>query len=804
VSDPRIPDEPSTEAQTLDAGRRERPAPTPAPQLEIGGYRILGKLGEGGMGVVYEAEQHTPRRRVALKVVRGGHAVDEAHLKMFQREVETLARLNHPNIAAIHDAGRTDDGRHFFTMELVSGRTLSAFVRERLGGERPTAGQIRERLRLFATIARAVNYAHQRGVIHRDLKPSNLVVGDAGEVKVLDFGLARVTDSDVAMATVVSEIGVIKGTLPYMSPEQTRGDSRDIDLRTDVYSLGVILYELLAGRQPYDTTNSLVQAVKTICETPPRPLEAAGGGMRIDADLRTIVGKALEKEPDARYQSAGALADDVERYLANQPILAHPPSTMYQLRKLVARHRGRVAALATIGVLLVALLVSTLVQARRVRLERDRATAEASKSAAINRFLIDALGAADPWSRGSRSVTLADALHRAQARARDAFADQPLIEAEVLQSLGGTFGSLAEFAEADTALRAALALREQAAGRHSPEVATSLMSLVTLYLRWQRFPDAEPFAREALAIARRVHGPASVRTAAAMTNVAIVCAKTSRYDEADSLAREAVRITGARAGEGPHDGTELDPTTVQGSALSVLSELAMVRNDAAGMVAVNRRRMALAEGPGGGRPMDLVTVLNDLAASQMISGDLAAAESTYVRGLELARRTLGDEHPTVAMYLENLGNVHFRQGRLDQTALQLEQVLAVRRRALGDDSEPVARTMANMATVYARAGDVDRAVRIYREAVPRLAAKLGPDHPDVGMTWMGMGNALRRQKRFAESESALLRAEGILVHALGEEARLPQFALNSLAQLYTEWGRPAQAAKYAARVKPAS
>lgn len=348
-SQDRLPDD--------DASARSASTPvqtegqTPLQCETITGYRLIRVLGHGAMAVVWEAEDERSKNRVALKVMRHEHGGDENHRRMFRREAEALARLDHPTVAGIFASDHTGDGHEFFAMEMILGETLDHWLQKR---PKPyDAAELELRLRLFQKICDGVHYAHQRGVVHRDLKPSNLIIcatdSSAGElastaqppaIKILDFGLASITDSDLEVTTI-SDVGIIRGTLQYMSPEQARCDGEVIGVRSDIYSLGVILFEMVAGVRPYELSHSaLAEALRIICEEPPSPLRQHWTWSKnLTPDLVTIVGKALEKDANRRYASAAEFGDDVESYLNSRPIKARPPSAAYRLQKSSERVR---------------------------------------------------------------------------------------------------------------------------------------------------------------------------------------------------------------------------------------------------------------------------------------------------------------------------------------------------------------------------------------------------------------------------------------------------------------------------------
>jgi len=766
----------------------------------IGDFRIIGRLGEGGMGVVWEAEQERPRRRVAFKVMRRDHLVDDLHTRMFHREAESLARLRHPNIAAIYESGHTDDGHDYFAMELVRGDTLDEWLAKR--SAIVDNAELKLRLRLFRAICDAVHYAHQRGVIHRDLKPSNIIVtdeaastgaGSAGiaspTVKILDFGLARITDSDIA-ATLVSEIGTIKGTLPYMSPEQARGDVMAIDVRADVYALGVILYEMLTRRRPYDVSRAaLAEAVRVICEEAPKPMSQSWTGTRrLNQDLETIVGKALQKEADRRYGSAAAVGEDVERYLTSQPILARPPSATYQLKKMIQRNRLGAAFAATVLVLLVGFGVTMAVQAKRVAAERDRANTEAATARQVQEFMVGLFEVADSGENRGHSITAREVLSTGADRIRTELTDQPQVRAALMETMGRVFRLLGLYDEAAPLLDESLALRREHLGDRHPDVGLSLHRSAVLAYDLGDYQEARRLMEEALDLWRSEIAPDDSVTAASLDILGAVSLAQGDFVGAEDAFRAELEL---RDESQPR---ELATTTNNlGLAVQHQGELDEAREHLER--ALEMRRELLGEA----NPATIDSY-NNVAILLQDMKNFEGAKRYLVRAVTLYDEVYPDGHPNVPATLGNLAMLRQDMGDLDGAERDFEAAIEGLRKWLGEDHPNLGVMLNNYADVLELRGRLAEADAAYVQALEILVAALGNDHWLIGTVTANRGNCQHQLGRLSEAEQSYLDAWEILEAAVGADHRRSGKAALGLAELYDEMGRESDAAEWRARV----
>ena len=792
------------------------PDPEPSPVRSIDGYELIREIGRGGMGVVYEARESELGRRVALKFVLPGRLPPAESMRRFHDEMRTLARLTHPAVVPIYATGETDDGRPFFAMELILGVPLDRFVRGRRLS-RPA------RLRLFEQACDALSHAHQNGVIHHDLKPSNMLVEERGLVeeggfveegglveeggrvaqesdapdgrtkpprlRVLDFGLARMTDDDRGLAGSV-------GTPTYMSPEQIEEPGAMVDIRSDIYSLGVILHELLTDELPYgDLRANPMALLSAIRAADFDPIRAAGKGM--DHELVAIVGKALRRDPRDRYQSASALADDIGRYLADVPVLAVPPRASYHVRKIVRRHRTLFAAAACV---LTLILVGSLcvawresVLASRIAAQRDVAAREARHAADVVEFLRRMLTSVGPGHgaafRGGPivevgdgyDVRMHDVLDQADAALDAAPIEDRFSEAMIRQSLGLAWRTLGEYDRAEHQLELASRRFEATApdGLEALKVAEQLASVMSSKGLFDR---ADELLERAISGKRERLGADHDEVRLSEKNLAVLRHHQGRIDEAEAMLDRLVTVC-----EEP--GQELRMAEL----LSILSVMRRERGDLEGGLTLGRRAFEVQRERLGFAHPDTLATANNLALMLQDARRLAEAEELLLDVVAAQRETMGDDHRNTVASVGNLAFIKHLRGRSAEAEAAYTEALATQERMRREHEPASLKLLANYAMLLvSQHRDVEGAERL-GEVLERQRDLLGDGHPDTLVT---MANLAAVHVRVDEHDAAEALMEEALDHWTRTRSRSHPKAIHVmyfLGGLRLEQGRPCEA-----------
>ncbi|MCG8468530.1 MAG: serine/threonine-protein kinase [Gemmatimonadetes bacterium] len=734
----------------------------------IGPYKILQTLGEGGMGVVYEAEQLEPvRRRVALKVIRLGMDTKQI-VARFEIERQALAVMDHPNIARVLDAGVTEDGRPYFVMELVKGTPLTEYCdTHKLG--------TRERLDLFTHVCGAVQHAHQKGVIHRDLKPSNVLITspDGTPVpKVIDFGIAKAVGYELTDRTLITQLGQMIGTPDYMSPEQAEMSGLDVDTRTDIYSLGVMLYELLVGTVPLNFGGVAIAAIHTaLRETdPPTPssrlttlpgdtqhavakyrhTDPASLKRELKGDLDWVVMKCLEKDRTRRYETASGLAAELVRYLRDEPVLARPPSAAYRMKKWVRRHRAGAAAtlvalLAIVGGATAALTGMLRAQRAEILTAREAATARQ-----VSDFLIDLFEVSDPSEARGNEVRAREILDVGAEKIRSELGDQPAVQTRLMRTMAIVYQKLGLYGEADDLLATALRRARETQRAERAGLESLLVDLAVLRVDQARYPEAESLYLEALELRRRTHGDEDLGLATIYSNLGSLYRRLGRSDESEEALERALAVREASLGP---------------------------------------------------EHADVARTLNSIGIFLRSEGRFAEAESVLHRALAIKRSVLEPDHPDVANGLDNLAVVFAIQGRLDEAQPLFEGALEIRERIFEPDHPRVAGSINNLAVLNKDRGRYAEAEALFRRSASLMEARLGDSHPNLANSLDGLAETLAHLQRADEAEALYRRVLSIRERALGREHSAVAGTLEDLATLLRDSGRAEEAAPLQARAR---
>lgn len=762
--------EPSPDA-TTDAPAPDRPGSV------IGPYKIVEQIGEGGMGTVWMALQNEPVKRVvALKLIKPGMDSKQV-IARFEAERQALALMDHANIARVLDAGTTSAGRPYFVMDLVKGVPITRYCDE-------YHFTPRQRMELFIPVCQAIQHAHQKGIIHRDLKPSNVLVAlyDGTPVpKVIDFGVAKAVGQHLTERTLITGFGAVVGTLEYMSPEQAEINQLDIDTRSDIYSLGVLLYELLAGSPPFTRKElekaGMMEMLRVIREQEPSkpstklstadglPTLAANRGTEpakltklVRGELDWIVMKALEKDRNRRYETANGFAMDVQRYLANEPVIAGPPGAAYRLRKFVRRNQGPVlAASVVLLALIVGVMGTTCGMLRAIDAEgatraeaneKDKAKKAAEDEAAIAKAVVDFLQndllaqASPEWNPRDRKVTVEEVLRRAAARIGGKFAGQPQTEAAIRLAIGETYYLLGDYAAAQPHLERAWELRRQVLGEEHPDTLSTAHNLALVYQDQGQYSKALQLLLRDLEVSRRVRGPEHTDTLQTMNTLAALYHELNQTAEAEALYVQVLDIRGRVLGEAHRD---------------------------------------------------TITSIRNLGTLYWSRGQIAKAEPLLLKALELCRRVHGDVHPETLTSMNNLASTYADQGEKVKAAQLFVEALAVSRRVLGEEHANTLGSMNNLATLYLEMSEFAKAEALLVQALETSRRVLGEEHRLPLTTTINLANVFRSQGRLAAADPLLVNALEVSRRLFGEEHATTLGIMNNLAANHNALGQFAKA-----------
>ncbi len=798
----------------------------------IGPYRITGLIGQGGMAEVYKAvrDDDQYQKQVAIKII--GHDRGSFLIGRFWHERQILATLEHSNIARFLEGGTTDEGIPYLVMEFIEGDPITTYCDK-------YNLTIRQRLELFRSVCNAVQYAHRNLVIHRDLKPSNILVTDEGVTKLLDFGIAKLLNPDLAVEYPNATVTSYRMMTPeYASPEQVRGEQ--VTTATDVYSLGAVLYELLTKERPYHfDTRSFFEIERVICEKEPElpssvvvRIDPADSAVRKDTkkrlsrefspELDSIVLKAMEKDSQLRYSTVAQFSDDINRYLDGLPILARTSTFSYRALKFARRHRTAVALAALFVIVLAGFATVMTIQASRIAKERDRANK-------VTDFLVNLFEVSNPSESKGNSVTARELLNESTKKIERDLRDQPEVQAALMDTMGRVYRNLGLYNTSVPLLEKALKIRKQTFGEESTEVASTMNILAEALYNAGKYDEAEPLVRKALSIRRKLLGNGHPDVADSLNSLGFGLFQTGKYDESETVLRESLKI---RQKVFRGESVEI------ANSLNELGLVLKVKGKTDEAESLYRRTLAMRRKLLGNDHPEVSSTLNNLGRLLIDKGNYDEAEFLLREAVKLDQKVLGPDHPDLAITMTNLGWALREQKKYEEAESILRDALKIRQRALGDVHPAVGTNLYAIGAILLEKGDVDQselflqdaqqvwkktlppqhanhatvllalgrlrlkkedyveAEKIFRHVLGMRQQNMPPGHLDIAKAKGLLGESLKEQKRYSEAEPLMVESYRAYKAKLGANHPDAIESAERLKLLYVAWGKPSETDRF--------